>query len=236
MALQLTWLGHGTFLFTSPGGLKGIIDPFLQSNPSCPDDCKESVGPLDVILVTHGHNDHTGDLVRIAKATGATVVGAWEVCQWLGWQGIPACEPMNIGGTIEVKGLRVTMTQAFHSGGFLTEDQQIIYLGPPAGMMVRFEDGYTVYHAGDTAVFSDMRMLAELYQPDVSILPIGDRFTMGPQQAAKAVEFLGATHVVPTHFGSFPMLSGTPDAFEALLPDTVRVEHLTPGEPRTIGS
>ncbi len=230
MPLQLTWLGHGTFLFTTPGGVRGIIDPFLSGNPSCPDAFKEDVGPLDLILVTHGHNDHTGDLVRVAKASGATVVGAWEVVQWLGWQGVTNCEPMNIGGTIDVQGLRVTMTQAFHSGGFVTADRSIVYLGPPAGLMVRFEDGYTVYHAGDTCVFSDMRLLAEMYAPNLAILPIGDRFTMGPEQAAKAVEFLGVRHVVPTHFATFPLLTGTPEAFERLLPEGVRVEHLTPGQ------
>src|SRR5690606_39228539 len=183
-----------------------------------------------LILVTHGHNDHTADLVRVAKASGATVVGAWEVTTWLGWQGITSVEPMNVGGTIEVRGLRITMTQAFHSGGFVAPDNQIIYLGPPAGFMVRFEDGYTLYHAGDTCVFSDMRLLAELYAPDAAILPIGDRFTMGPEQAARAVEFLGVRRVVPTHFGTFPLLTGTVDAFVPLLPEGVHVDRLSPGD------
>ena len=236
MALELTWLGHGTFLFTSPGGVRGMIDPFLSDNPSCPAKFHDGYGPLDVILVTHGHNDHTGDLVRVAKATGATVVGSWELIQWVARQGITALEPMNIGGTIDVAGLRVTMTQAFHSGGFLAADGQMLYLGPPAGLMIRFENGYTVYHAGDTAVFSDMRLLAELYQPDLAILPIGDRFTMGPAQAAKAVELLGISHVVPGHFGTFPLLTGTIGAFEALLPAGVRVEHLKPGTPVRLGA
>lgn len=227
--LELTWLGHGAFLFTTPGGVRGLIDPFLTDNPSCPERYKGDLGPLDLILVTHAHNDHTSDLVRVARASGATVVGSWELAQWLGWQGIDATEPMNVGGTIDVRGLRITMTQAFHSGGFVTPDRQIIYLGPPAGFMIRVEDGFTLYHAGDTCVFSDMRLLAELYAPDAAILPIGDRFTMGPEQAAKAVELLGVRRVVPTHFGTFPLLTGTVDAFVALLPADVHVERLAPG-------
>ena len=142
-----------------------------------------------MILVSHGHSDHITDAAATAKATGATVVGIWEVTSWLGIKGVQNLEPMNKGGTIDVKGLRITMTDARHSSSF--DDNGIVYLGEPAGFVVELENGQTIYFAGDTALFGDMKLIGELYKPDIAFLPIGDRFTMGPDTAAMAARWLG---------------------------------------------
>ncbi len=148
----------------------------------------------------------------MAKATGATVVGIWEVMSWLGTKGVQAVEPMNKGGTITAKGLRITMTDAAHSSSF--DDNGIVYLGEPAGFVVKLENGQTLYYAGDTALFGDMKLIGELYRPDIAFLPIGDRFTMGPDTAAIAAKWLGVKQVVPMHWGTFPLLTGTPEHVE----------------------
>ena len=149
----------------------------------------------------------------MAKATGATVVGIWEVVSWLGTKGVQAVEPMNKGGTITAKGLRITMTDARHSSSF--DDNGIVYLGEPAGFVVKLENGQTLYYAGDTALFGDMKLIGELYRPDIAFLPIGDRFTMGPDTAAIAARWLGVKQVVPMHWGTFPLLTGTPEHAKA---------------------
>ncbi|MFN2447320.1 MAG: metal-dependent hydrolase [Vicinamibacterales bacterium] len=226
-ALSITWLGHSSFRLGTPGGKEILIDPWYTGNPSFPADAKPKTA--DVILISHGHSDHITDAAAMAKATGATVVGIFEVCSWLGSKGVQNLEPMNKGGTIEIHGLRITMTEAIHSSSF--EDNGIVYLGEPAGFVVRLENGQSIYFAGDTALFSDMKLIAELYTPQIAFLPIGDRFTMGPDTAAMAARWLGVKQVVPMHWGTFPLLTGTPALLkERLTGSAIEVLELRPGE------
>ncbi len=232
MSLSYTWLGHTTFLFTSPGGTRILTDPWVTDNPSTPDSMKK-VGAVDLILVTHGHSDHTGDLVSIARATGAHIISTYEIALWLEGKGLQNTAPMGHGGSQEIRGITITMVDAVHTSS-VVEDGRIIYLGNPAGYVVRFEDGLTVYFAGDTALFGDMRLIGEMHHPSVAFLPIGDRFTMGPDAAAKAAELLGVRQVVPMHYGTFPFLTGRPDRLRELLaPRGVQVLELRPGETAT---
>lgn len=230
--LAITWLGHGTFLLRSPGGVRILVDPWLAGNPSCPPRFAkpDQLGPIDLILATHGHSDHVGDLVQTARATNATVIAIFEICAWLEQKGLQHLSPMNKGGTQRFRGVGVTMVGASHSSAFI-EGSSIVYLGEPAGYVLHFEDGLTAYFAGDTGLFGDMRLIAELYQPTLAFLPIGDHFTMGPREAAKACELLKVRQVVPMHFGTFPVLTGTPEQFAQLVrPLGVEVLVLKPGE------
>ena len=225
--LAITWLGHSSFSLRTPGGKIVLFDPWYTGNPVFPSKLKPT--KADVILISHGHSDHITDAAATAKATGATVVGIWEITSWLGSKGVKSVEPMNKGGTIEVKGLRITMTEACHSSSF--EENGMVYLGEPAGFVVRLENGQTIYFAGDTSLFGDMKLIGELYQPDIAFLPIGDRFTMGPDTAAMAAKWLGVKQVVPMHFGTFPLLTGTPEQLEQQLAGSgIEVLKLKPGE------
>jgi L-ascorbate metabolism protein UlaG (beta-lactamase superfamily) len=225
--LQITWLGHSAFRLRTPGGKEILIDPWYTGNPSFPESAKPK--RADVMLLSHGHSDHIADAASMAKATGATVVGIWEVTSWLGSKGVKNLEPMNKGGTITTKGLRITMTDARHSSSF--DDNGIVYLGEPAGFVVTLENGQTFYYAGDTSLFGDMKLIGELYKPDIAFLPIGDRFTMGPDTAAMAARWLGVKQVVPMHYGTFPLLTGTPDQLEKHLATSgIEVLILKPGE------
>jgi len=227
--LSFTWLGHSTFLFRSPGGKRILIEPWVASNPACPPDAKK-IDALDLILITHGHSDHADDAATIARATGAHVIANYEICLWLEAKGIQNTAPMGHGGTQLVSGIAITMVNAVHGSSAL-EDGRIIYLGHPCGYVIRFEDGLTVYFAGDTDVFGDMRLIAEMHRPAIGFLPIGDRFTMGPAGAAKAAELLGVRQVVPMHYGTFPFLTGTPAQLRDLLvPRGVEMLELRPGE------
>jgi L-ascorbate metabolism protein UlaG (beta-lactamase superfamily) len=182
-----------------------------------------------LILVSHGHSDHTDDLVSVARESGATVVAIFEICTWLSTKGISNTAPMNKGGTLEVAGLRVTMTDAHHSSSYI-DNGQMVYLGEPTGYVVRLEDGMSIYFAGDTCLFGDMRLIGELYKPNIAFLPIGDRFTMGPDSAARAAEMLGVRQVVPMHYGTFPLLTGTPADLRKHLKAGIEVLELKPGQ------
>ena len=227
--LSFTWLGHATFLLKTPGGKRIIMDPWVSGNPSCPESAKQ-VGALDLMLITHGHEDHTGDAVSIGRSSGAHVVAPYELSVWLQKKGLKNVTGMNPGGTLNALGLSVTMVPACHSSS-VVEDGQIVYMGVATGYVIAFEDGLTVYYAGDTSVFGDMRLIGEIYRPTLAFLPIGDLYTMGPAQAAKACELLGVTQVVPMHYGTFPALTGTPARLRELVePRGIEVLELKPGE------
>lgn len=225
--LAITWLGHASFRLRTPGGKEVLFDPWYTGNPTFPARAKPKAA--DLILLSHGHSDHVTDAAAMAKATGATVVSNFEIVTWLGGKGVQQVEPMNKGGTIEVKGLRITMTEAVHSSSF--DENGIVYLGEAGGFVVKLENGQTIYYAGDTALFSDMKLIGELYSPDIAFLPIGDRFTMGPDTAAIAARWLGVKQVVPMHWGTFPLLTGTPVMLEERLSGSgIVVLRLEPGE------
>jgi L-ascorbate metabolism protein UlaG (beta-lactamase superfamily) len=219
----LTWLGHASFRLDTADGKRIYVDPFLNGNPKCPES-EQSPDRADVIAITHGHGDHVGDTVAIAKKTGATVVAPVELAAWLqSKQGLENVRDPNKGGTTDVDGIKFTLTNAFHSSS--NDDGE--YMGEPCGIVVNLTDGKSVYFAGDTCVFGDMQLIGRLYSPGVAVLPIGDHYTMGPKEASLAIELLGVKRVVPCHFGTFPALTGTPDQLKVAA--DVTVERVEPG-------
>jgi L-ascorbate metabolism protein UlaG (beta-lactamase superfamily) len=232
--VKLTWIGHASFILETPGGKRALIDPWMTGNPVCPEALHDP-GDIDLILLSHGHSDHTADVVRLAKEKGpAAVMCMIELGDYLGSKGVENIMGGNKGGTLSAEGISVTLTHAFHSSSYGEEDGTIVYTGEPAGLIITLENDYRIYFAGDTTVFGDMALIAELYRPDLAMLPIGDFFTMGPMEAAKAVELLGVKHVVPMHYGTFPLLVGTPQALRDELAKRgltdVVVEELQPGD------
>ena len=228
MATELTWLGHASFRVDTPGGKRIYVDPFLHGNPKCPESELEPER-CDLILITHGHGDHVGDAVAIHQRFGCPVIAAVELREWLTTQGVVddgGSNSPNKGGTVAVDGVKATLTDANHSSS--TSDGT--YAGEPCGIVVELEDGYKLYFAGDTNVFGDMSLIGRIYSPDVAVLPIGDHYTMGPREAAVAIELLGVIRVVPCHYGTFSLLTGTPEALRELAPPGVEIFAVDPGE------
>jgi L-ascorbate metabolism protein UlaG (beta-lactamase superfamily) len=226
--ITLTWLGHSTFKIRSADGKILLVDPWLASNPKCPD-AEKTFSQLDLMLCTHGHFDHIADAVSVAKQTTPTVVGIFELCAWMERKGVSNTSPMNKGGSQKIGDITVTMVHADHSCGITEDDGSIVYGGEAVGYVITFENGFKLYHAGDTAVFGDMKIIGDLYRPDLVLLPIGDRFVMSPREAALAARLLGATTIVPMHYGTFPLLTGTPAALRAENPELEVIE-LEPGQ------
>lgn len=227
----LTWLGHATYRFDSPGGTRVYVDPFLTGNPKCPAG-EEKPERVDVIALTHAHGDHLGDTVTLAQEHGATVLAMIELAAWLGKNGVDESKlvAFNKGGTVEAGGVKFTLVNAHHSSG--TPDGA--YAGEPCGIVTTDENGKKIYFAGDTCVFGDMQLIGRIYSPDLAVLPIGGHFTMCPTEAAVAVELLGTKRVLPCHYGTWPMLKFTPAELRELVPDDVVVEELEPGGSVTV--
>lgn len=222
--VSVTWLGHASFRVDSPGGKRIYVDPFLNGNPKCPESELEPER-VDVIALTHGHGDHVGDTVVLSNKFSPEIVALLELNGWLAQQGaaVPDMGP-NKGGTVEAGGVKFTLVNAFHSSA--SEDGA--YLGEAAGLVLEFENGTKLYFAGDTCVFSDMQLIGRIYSPDVAILPIGGYFTMDPREAAVALELLGNPRCIPGHWGTFGLLTGTPEKLASLT--SAQVDRIQPGD------
>jgi len=226
--VKITFYGHSAFQLTGPG-VSILIDPWID-NPLLQTSVT-ALGQVNLILVTHGHGDHLGNTLEIARETGATVVAIHELAQYLAQKGVTSCIGMNKGGTMTEAGVKITMTQAVHSSA-VEEGGRMIPAGDPVGYVVEFPGGLKVYHAGDTAVFKDMELIREIYHPQVAMLPIGSHYVMSPAEAAIACRMLQPQIVIPMHYGTFPVLTGTPAELEQQLAGLpgVSVIALKPGE------
>lgn len=226
----ITWLGHAATKIETADGKIILIDPLIHSNPVTPDEHKD-IDRCDLMLISHGHGDNMGDAITIAQQTRPHIIAMNEICLYLSEKGVEDCSGGNTGGTQVWSDISVTMVDAVHSSSTM-ENGQLIYLGLAVGFVIRLADGFTIYHAGDTALFEGMRLIGRLHEPDVAILPIGDHFTMGPKAAAEAIRMLGAPSVIPIHYGTFPILTGTPEQLQKEASDIsgLRIVVLEPGQ------
>lgn len=225
MSLEITFLGHAAFTFTH-GDHTLAVDPFLSGNPTAEAAglTKESINPTHIAL-THGHADHVGDTLEIGTRCGSQLIAAFEICEWAAKLGHEAVNPGNPGGRVETDFGWVAFTHAFHSSSFEGE-----YMGMPCGLVLNI-GGKTIYHTGDTGLFSDMALIGELYEPDVVILPIGDRFTMGPELANRAAQMVKAPLAIPCHYGTWDIIDVDPARFA---PQGIEVLRLAVGHPHTL--
>jgi len=227
--MTLQWIGHATFHLTTVKGTSILIDPWTQSNPACPKDWK-APEKIDLVLCTHGHTDHIGDALTIEKRYHPTFVAMNELASWLMSKGVKHAVGMNIGGTYRFQDVKVSMVAAIHSSG-IDGNGTTLYAGEPAGLVIEVDGEPVIYHAGDTALYGDMKLIREFFAPEIACLPIGDHYTMGPRSAAVAAEYVGAKKVIPIHYGTFPVLTGTPAEFRNFLKGKpVEVLEMKPGE------
>lgn len=228
---RITWLGHATVLIQTAKGTNIIIDPFISQNPKYPKSF-ELPSKIEYMLLTHGHGDHISDAVPVAKKHGSTVVAIYELASFIGSKGVANTIGMNLGGTVQLGDVAATMVEAKHSSA--AQDEHGTHdVGVAAGFVLNIAGGPVLYDAGDTNVFGDMNLIRELYQPQIALLPIGGHFTMGPKEAALAVKMIAPKVVLPLHFGTFPVLTGTPEQLSALVGSGVNVVNWKPGEEYT---
>lgn len=226
---QITWLGHATFELRFDSGEVLVFDPWIDGNPAYPKDYK--IQKVDAIAISHAHFDHVNDVIPLAKKFQPKVVAVFETASWFEKKGVKNTIGINKGGTVDLGFAKLTMTHALHSCG-IKDGDDLVYGGEAAGYVLSLKDGRRAYFAGDTALFSDMALIAELYQPELAFLPIGDHFTMDPHQAAHAARLLRVKRVIPMHYGTFPALTGRPeDLAEKLQKDGIEVWILKQGQP-----
>lgn len=225
---RITWLGHATVLVQTPKGTNLLIDPFIEHNPKYPKSFKLPE-KIQYILLSHGHGDHISDAVPVAKKHNSNVVAIYELAAFVQQQGAPNITGMNIGGTVQLDDVAVTMVEAKHSAGAEGKNGTQ-YAGVATGFVITISGGPVLYHSGDTTVFGDMKLIKELYHPELAMLPIGGFYTMGPKEAALAAQFLEPKAVLPIHFGTFPVLTGTPDELDAFLKGSIEVIRMSPGD------
>ena len=227
--VSVTWYGHAAFKIVTPKGKVILIDPWLD-NPKAPSSAR-NIDKVDLILVTHGHLDHIGSTVELAQNFGATVVCNGDIAAYLTGKGVKKTATLDYSGTYEVDNVKITMVHADHSSSIDNGGQRIDG-GNAAGFVVQCENGVTLYHAGDTGLFGDMKLIGEMYKPDVVMIPIGGMYTMGPREAAKACELLNPRVIIPMHYGTFPALTGSPVDLKNYLPQQLksRVVDILPGD------
>ena len=226
--VEITWLGHANFEVKFDSGEVLLLDPWIEGNPAYPKGYK--IARADAIAASHGHGDHLGDVVPLAKQFGAKVVAMVEVANFCASKGAKYTIGFNKGGTVDLGFVKLTLTHALHSSS-ITDGDKTIYGGEAAGFILTFKDGRRAYFAGDTAIFSEMALYADIYHPDLAFLPIGDHYTMGPEEAAYAAKLLKVKKIIPMHFGTFPLLTGRPEQLEEKLAGTgIEVQALKPGQ------